>query len=225
MKPGLSQTIRQLRKAKGLTQRALAKVLGISLKSVSNYENELREPDSLTYYKLSLISPNEDLATYFFEASGLSTEDLAKILGDELGQTFAGGRGLEYLRSYSDVRAAMSPDRARDADLILDAFMENEATEGHIAGAKLVGIVMKTQADLGAHDGSWFQFGVKLSPEQMELMEKLFRLLRYGTRKQTNQAIKSHIRDAFECAVELGMKEMLGPAAFKGLKKYSQKKK
>ena len=74
----LGESIKSARKAKGLTQRELAKTLGVSFNSISDWENGKHMPDVDTLQalcKVLNISPNEVLNTEFPE------ETIGKIAG------------------------------------------------------------------------------------------------------------------------------------------------
>lgn len=66
----LGETIRSARKAKGLTQRDLAKILDVKFNSISNWENDKHKPDVDTFEQLCRtldISPNDVLETAYSE--------------------------------------------------------------------------------------------------------------------------------------------------------------
>ncbi len=50
----IGNTIKTLRKAKGVTQEEVARKLGVSYQAVSKYENEVAQVDILSIQKISL---------------------------------------------------------------------------------------------------------------------------------------------------------------------------
>lgn len=50
----IGNTIKTLRKAKGVTQEEVARKLGVSYQAVSKYENEVVQVDILSIQKISL---------------------------------------------------------------------------------------------------------------------------------------------------------------------------
>lgn len=50
----IGNTIKTLRKAKGVTQEEVARELGVSYQAVSKYENEVAQVDILSIQKISL---------------------------------------------------------------------------------------------------------------------------------------------------------------------------
>ena len=50
----LSDMLKKLRKEKGLTQKELAEKAGLPLRSIINYENEIREPNAKALVALEL---------------------------------------------------------------------------------------------------------------------------------------------------------------------------
>ena len=51
----LSDMLKKLRKEKGLTQKELAEKAGLPLRSIINYENEIREPNAKALVALELV--------------------------------------------------------------------------------------------------------------------------------------------------------------------------
>lgn len=97
----VGQTIRRLRKERGLTQEELAEQLGVTAQAVSKWENETGMPD------ISQIVP---LAGVFGVSTdvifGLDTttagEDVAKILRDAEADKVRGG-AASYIKAYDRI--------------------------------------------------------------------------------------------------------------------------
>lgn len=97
----VGQTIRRLRKERGLTQEELAEQLGVTAQAVSKWENETGMPD------ISQIVP---LAGVFGVSTdvifGLDTttagEDVAKILRDVEADKVRGG-AASYIKAYDRI--------------------------------------------------------------------------------------------------------------------------
>ena len=81
----LSDMLKKLRKEKGLTQKELAEKAGLPLRSIINYENEIREPNAKALVALELA----------LEVSG------ANFLGLELSPNFTPHEITDALNEFS----------------------------------------------------------------------------------------------------------------------------
>ena len=126
----VGQTIRRLRKERGLTQEELAEQLGVTAQAVSKWENETGMPD------ISQIVP---LAGVFGVSTdvifGLDTttagEDVTKILRDAEADKVRGG-AASYIKAYGRISEGLRKYPC-DQRLLMNGF-----TLGPLGGAYCV---------------------------------------------------------------------------------------
>lgn len=94
------EKVRELRKEKGLSQEELARKLGVSLRTISTYENGKYPRYQKTYDDLAAIfevdvnylrTENEEFITDVSERYGQRGQAQAKAILDQTQQLFAGG--------------------------------------------------------------------------------------------------------------------------------------
>lgn len=93
----IGDTIRRLRTEKGLTQRELAKLLGISPSTIGMYEQNRREPDLTSIENMSKLF--DVTADYLLGISDIKNNPLkTKQVGDGLNT-----ENQEELKKYADL--------------------------------------------------------------------------------------------------------------------------
>jgi len=76
--PGWSQQIKAFRRSAGLTQIGLASKLGITKKTVAEWEQGRQEPSARRYVQLAKMAEGEQ-ALWFLERIGLDRKFLGRV--------------------------------------------------------------------------------------------------------------------------------------------------
>ena len=140
----IGQTIRQLRRAKGVTQEELAKALNLTYQAVSKWENETAQPDIMmmpslaTYfgvtidelfgYKLDVMTNKERLIRYM-DKNGIL------VRGD--GALKYGGQSTYYINTEN---FSTNAQLARIGEVFADCIRENHLEFDVLAGLAYHGI-------------------------------------------------------------------------------------
>lgn len=106
-----AENLRTLRKARGLTLKQLGELVGVSEASVSQYENEKRQPDNEMLLKLA-----EALDTSVSELLGEEIKKQPVSIGDELIEI------LEACRERSDLRILFKLSKDATSEDVLKAI-------------------------------------------------------------------------------------------------------
>lgn len=94
----IGNRIKSLRKAKGISQKEMAKRAGIPYSTYSNYENDNREPNKNQLGKIATA-----LGISEVELLGLSTDEVLKPLKDEVAfLNYLLSLGYEYIDTFYD---------------------------------------------------------------------------------------------------------------------------
>jgi transcriptional regulator with XRE-family HTH domain len=120
MNLSLGQRIKRHRKNLGLTQRGLAKIIGVSFATLSRYEGDLRSPDAPIIKNLAKALKTTVDSLLSADSQEMSIQDSDEL---DLLRTFRGlnslgrNRTLEYVSSLHDTPKYSNSDASQPVAL------------------------------------------------------------------------------------------------------------